>query len=149
MTIGVNWASKFLKVGEQDIKLFIWDTGGQENFANVRALYYKGSAGALCVFDLTNRESFEHVPKWMEEIKRNAHEVPIVLVGNKADLPNRQVTQEEAESLAQKIKVKYMESSAKTGEGVGDCYAIIAEQMLKNHLQTMGAGQSTETAKTG
>ncbi len=129
MTIGVGFAIKNLEIGGKKIKLHVWDTGGQERFANVRALYYKGSSGALCMFDLTNRESFEHVPKWLDEIKVITGVLPIVLVGNKSDLPNRNVPREEAEALAKKLGLLYMETSAKTGTGVTDCFTILASIM--------------------
>ncbi len=135
-TIGVNWASRQVDVFGQEVKLMIWDTGGQDAFATVRTQFYKGAFGVLVVFDLTNRESFEHVPKWLEEIKASAKAIPIILVGNKSDLPDRQVSREEAEAFADKINVSYMESSAKTGAGVGDCFAILAGQILKDFLQS-------------
>ncbi len=135
-TIGVNWATKQVDVLGQEVKLMIWDTGGQDAFASVRAQFYKGATGVLCLFDLTNRESFDHVPKWLEEIKTNAKGKPIVLVGNKSDLPDRQVSREEAETLADKLNISYIESSAKTGAGVGDCFAVLAGQILKDFLQS-------------
>ncbi len=135
-TIGVNWASKQVDVAGQEVRLMIWDTGGQDAFVNVRSQYYKGASGILCVFDLTNRASFEHVPKWLEETKAGGKEMPIVLVGNKSDLPDRQVSREEAEAFADKVNISYVESSAKTGAGVGDCFAILAGQILKDFLQS-------------
>ncbi len=132
MTIGVGFSTKHITINQKRIRLTVWDTGGQERFSTVRALYYKGSSGALCVFDLTNRESFDHVSKWLDEIKANAGAMPVVLVGNKADLPNRKVPREEAEALAKKSNLRYMESSAKTGEGVGDCFALLASIMLSS-----------------
>ncbi len=135
-TIGVNWASKQVDVFGTEVRLIIWDTGGQDAFATVRSQFYKGASGVLCLFDLTNRESFNHVPKWLEEIKTNTKDVPVVIVGNKSDLPDRQVSREEAEALADKANLSYVESSAKTGAGVGDCFAIIAGQILNTFLQS-------------
>ncbi len=129
MTIGVGFAVRNLEIEGKKIKIHVWDTGGQEHFATVRALYYKGSAGALCMFDLSNRESFEHVPKFLDEIKTAGLAVPVVLVGNKSDLPNREVPREEAESLANKLGLTYLESSAKTGNGVADCFTVLAALM--------------------
>ncbi len=130
MTIGVGFAVKNLEIAGKKIKLHVWDTGGQERFVNVRALYYKGSAGALCVFDLTNRESFEHVPNFLAEINTySGKTIPVVLVGNKSDLSNREVTREEAVTLAKKLGLFYLESSAKTGSGVTDCFTLLAAKM--------------------
>ncbi len=131
MTIGVGFAQKHITINKKRLRLTVWDTGGQERFATVRTLYYKGSSGVLCVFDLTNRESFDHVPKWLDEIKAIAGEMPVVLVGNKSDLPNRKVPREEAEDLAKKLNLRYMESSAKTGDGVTDCFDLLGSIMLE------------------
>jgi small GTP-binding protein len=130
MTIGVEFAVKLIEIGGFKTKLQIWDTGGQERFSYVRPLYYKGAMGALCVFDLTNRESFDHVPNWIDEVKANVGEVPMVLVGNKADLPGREVPRDEAEGTAKKFNMYYLESSAKTGDGVGDCFGVLAAMMI-------------------
>lgn len=145
-TIGVNWASKQVDVFGQEVRLMIWDTGGQDAFVNVRSQYYKGASGILCVFDLTNRVSFEHVPKWLEETKAGGKQIPIVLVGNKSDLPDRQVSSEEAEAFADKHNISYVESSAKTGARVGDCFAILAGQILKEFLEAHPV-ESTPIAK--
>ncbi|MHA1999912.1 MAG: GTP-binding protein, partial [Promethearchaeota archaeon] len=95
MTVGVDFSVKLIQVGERKVKLQTWDTGGQERFSFVRPLYYRGAMGALLVFDVSNRESFEHLPNWIEELTSNADPVPFVLVGNKVDLP-REVSSEEA-----------------------------------------------------
>src|SRR5271157_1316619 len=130
MTIGVDFSIKRVEIGDYKVKLHVWDTAGQEIFADVRPGHYKGAKGALCVFDLTSLESFDNVPEWIEEIKEYAGEIPIVLVGNKAGLPARDVTPEEEETCAQQANLHYMETSAKTGDNVGDCFAILASLML-------------------
>jgi small GTP-binding protein len=130
MTIGVDFSVKRLEIGDSKVKLHVWDTAGQEFFANVRPGHYKGAKGALCVFDLTSLESFDHSPEWLEEIKEYAGDIPVLLVGNKSDLPERDVTREEAEAFAQQYNLHYMETSAKTGENVGDCFKALASLML-------------------
>ncbi|MHA1731280.1 MAG: GTP-binding protein, partial [Promethearchaeota archaeon] len=131
MTIGVEFAVKLIEIAGNKTKLQIWDTGGQERFSYVRPLYYRGAMGALVLFDVTNRESFDHVPNWLEEVNQNVGEVPMVLVGNKADLVDeRQVTFEEGKAMADRFGMLYLESSAKTGEGVGDCFAVLGALMI-------------------
>ncbi len=66
MTVGVDFSVKLIQVGDKRTKLQVWDTGGQERFSFVRPLYYKGAMGALLVFDVSNRESFDHLTNWME-----------------------------------------------------------------------------------
>ncbi|MBD3354066.1 MAG: GTP-binding protein, partial [Candidatus Lokiarchaeota archaeon] len=133
MTIGVEFAVKTIDIDEigKSVKLQIWDTGGQERFQYVRPLYYRGSMGAIVLFDLTNRESFEHIAKWIEEVQANAGEIPMLLVGNKKDLVDeRQVDREEAEEFAKEFEMYYIESSAKDGTGVGDVFAILSCLMI-------------------
>ncbi len=130
MTIGVEFAVKLIEIAGYKTKLQIWDTGGQERFSYVRPLYYRGAMGALLVFDLSNRESFEHLANWIDEVRSNVGEIPLVLVGNKSDLPGREVPREECESFSKKFNMYYLESSAKTGDGVTDCFGVLAAMMI-------------------
>jgi len=136
MTIGVDFHVKTISIdtseGELRCKLQIWDTGGQERFSSIRPMYYRGSLGALVIYDLTNYESFEHLPQWIEEIRANIkNEIPLLLVGNKSDLiQERSVTMEEINDFTGKFNLYYMETSAKTGDGVGDCFQVLAALMI-------------------
>jgi len=131
LTIGVEFAVKTININNYNVKLQIWDTGGQERFRYVRPLYYKGSMGCIILFDLTNRESFDHVPKWLEEVKKESGNIPILLVGNKSDLINeRAVSLDEALQISKDLNMFYVESSAKNGKGVGDVFAILSLLMI-------------------
>jgi len=136
MTIGVDFHVKTIAIdaleGPIRAKLQIWDTGGQERFSSIRPMYYRGSLGALLIFDLTNAASFEHLPQWIEEVRANVKsEIPLLLVGNKSDLiDQRVVSLEEINSFTSTFNLYYMETSAKTGEGVGDCFHILACLMI-------------------
>ncbi|MFX1503800.1 MAG: GTP-binding protein, partial [Promethearchaeota archaeon] len=136
MTIGVDFHVKTISIdsveGTIRAKLQIWDTGGQERFSSIRPMYYRGSLGALLIFDLTNPASFEHLPQWIEEVRANVKtEIPLLLVGNKSDLiDQRTVSLEEINNFTKNFNLYYMETSAKTGEGVGDCFYILACLMI-------------------
>jgi Ras-related protein Rab-1A len=136
MTIGVDFHVKTIDVqtdnGVVKTKLQIWDTGGQERFASIRPMYYRGALGALIIFDLTSSPSFEHLPQWIEEVRANAkEEIPLLLVGNKDDLvEQRQVSLEEINEFTDDFNLYYMETSAKTGDNVGDCFHILACLMI-------------------
>jgi small GTP-binding protein len=136
MTIGVDFHVKTITIdsveGPIRAKLQIWDTGGQERFSSIRPMYYRGSLGALLIFDLTNTASFEHLPQWIEEIRANVKtEIPLLLVGNKSDLVDqRTISLEELNKFTENFNLYYMETSAKTGEGVGDCFYILACLMI-------------------
>ncbi len=135
MTIGVDFAVKTIDVGTTEgakkIKLQIWDTGGQERFSYVRPLYYKGAMGGLVVFDVTQVESFQNIPKWFEEVKKNRGNIPLILVGNKVDLPDRKINGEQAKEIAKKNGVQYLETSAKTGESIERIFLELSKSMVQ------------------
>jgi len=136
MTIGVDFHVKTISIdtveGPIKCKLQLWDTGGQERFSSIRPMYYRGSLGVVLVYDVTNSASFEHLPQWIEEVRANIKaDVPILLVGNKSDLADqRAVSIEELNIFTRDFNLYYMETSAKTGDGVGDCFYILACLMI-------------------
>ena len=86
-TIGVEFGSRVITLGDKRIKMQIWDTAGQERFRSVTRSYYRGAFGALVVYDVTKRATFEHVENWLEDARTLAHEnVCCILCGNKCDL---------------------------------------------------------------
>jgi len=131
MTIGVGFSLKMIDVDGSRSKLQIWDTGGQEQFSYVRPLYYKGSLGGLVVFDRTNRQSFLNIPKWFKEVYDNCgNTLPLILVGNKVDLPDIQVTTEEAQALAKEFNTIYFDASAKSGKSVNTIFETLTRMII-------------------
>ena len=97
----------------------VWDTAGQESFKSMTRAYYRGSVAAFLVFDVTKRSSFCSLERWVEEIGNNASQsIVIVVIGNKADLGERVVKEEEGRAFASENSLLYGETSAKSGEGV-------------------------------
>jgi Ras-related protein Rab-2A len=87
LTIGVEFGTKMMAINDVKIKLHIWDTAGTESFRSVTKGYYKGSIAALVVYDITNKQSFDHVVSWVEELQQTANSKMLMcLVGNKSDL---------------------------------------------------------------
>jgi GTPase SAR1 family protein len=95
-------------------------------------MYYQGALGAVLVYDLTNYASFEHLSKWIEEVRTNIkYEIPLLLVGSKNDLADRRmVSIGEVNNFTRDSNLFYMETSAKTGDGVMDCFYILTSLML-------------------
>jgi len=133
MTIGADFAAKKDTVDGMDVTAQIWDLAGQTRYSSVRQGYYRGSVGALLVYDIVRRATFEAIPNWLNELISNNNEtmVPVVLIGNKGDLRGMdpdEVTREEGESYAQVLSdwcgfdVPYVESSALTGELVDEAF---------------------------
>ena len=95
-SIGVDFKLKNIEVDNKKVKLQIWDTAGQERFRTITTSYYKGAQAIVVVFDITDKDSFEHVKNWMADVDKFAKEgVLRILVGNKCDLEHkRQVSNE-------------------------------------------------------
>ena len=90
LTIGVEFGAKSIEIDNKIIKIQIWDTAGQEAFQAITRTYYKGAVGALLVYDITRRETFTHITKWLEEVKMNSSKsIVCILIGNKKDLENK------------------------------------------------------------
>ena len=130
---GVGHYSKNIKIEGKNITLQIWAISTQERFSFLRSGYYRGSNGGLFIFDLTSYESFEHLPKWIEEVRSNVmSDTPLLLIGNKSDLTDsRLVSKEEIKKFAQNININYIETSAKTGENVEKVFEALTIQILK------------------
>ena len=130
-TIGSNFLIKDVELDETNVRLLIWDIGGQEQFAKLRTIYFKGSNGALGVFDLTNPQSLLKLPGWISSIKKSVKKtIPMIIIGNKSDL-ERQVERSEAEDLASRLNCEYLETSAKTGTNVELAFETIAKACLQ------------------
>jgi len=133
MTIGVNFATKMISLDNGvKVKLSIWDTAGQERFHFLLPSYYDGSSGGLLVFDVTRRESFTNLPKWIDQVRGKVSNIPLLLLGNKADLEDlRAVTTDEAKQFAAQNGLVYSETSAKDGTNVDDVFAALTQFMTE------------------
>ena len=123
-TLGIEFANKHLIYNNTDYLVQIWDSAGQENFRSVTRAYYKASAVAMVVYDITKEESFEHIKTWLSDCKELApNTVLLVLVGNKTDLEEQRViSKERGENLAKENNMLFFETSAKLGDGIEQAF---------------------------
>ena len=123
-TLGIEFANKHLIYNNTDYLIQIWDTAGQENFRSVTRAYYKASAVAMVVYDITKEETFEHIQAWLKDCKELApRTVLLVLVGNKSDLEDQRViTKERGEYLAKENNMMFFETSALNGNGIEEAF---------------------------
>eukprot|EP00357_Protocruzia_adherens_P019769 CAMPEP_0115006326 /NCGR_PEP_ID=MMETSP0216-20121206/20431_1 /TAXON_ID=223996 /ORGANISM="Protocruzia adherens, Strain Boccale" /LENGTH=215 /DNA_ID=CAMNT_0002372883 /DNA_START=137 /DNA_END=784 /DNA_ORIENTATION=+ len=129
ITIGVEFGSRMITIDNKQIKLQIWDTAGQESFRSITRSYYRGAAGALLVYDVTRRDTFNHLARWLEEARQNGNpNMTIILIGNKCDMDMRRaVSTEEGEQFARENGLIFLETSAKTAHNVVEAFANTAK----------------------
>jgi len=134
LTIGVEFGARMITIDNRQIKLQIWDTAGQESFRSITRSYYRGAAGALLVYDITRRETFNHLTRWLEEARQNSNSnMAIMLIGNKCDLEHRRaVSTQEGEQFAQENGLIFLETSAKTSTNVEMAFNKTAEKIYDN-----------------
>uniref|UniRef100_A0A5B7A4W0 Putative ras-related protein RABA5c n=1 Tax=Davidia involucrata TaxID=16924 RepID=A0A5B7A4W0_DAVIN len=133
-TIGVEFQTQSMDIDGKEVKAQIWDTAGQERFRAVTSAYYRGAVGALIVYDISRRTTFESVGRWLDEL--NSHSdttVARMLVGNKCDLENiRDVSVEEGKNLAEEEGLFFIETSALDSMNVKKAFEIVIREIYDN-----------------
>jgi len=130
-TIGIDFLSKTMYLEDRVTRLQLWDTAGQERFRSLIPSYIRDSSVAIIVYDITNKQSYINVDKWIEDVRdERGDDVVIMLVGNKNDLnSHRQVTMMEGEEKSKKLNVMFMETSAKSGENIKTLFRTVATKL--------------------
>lgn len=158
--LGVEFDTRILQVDGIPIKIQIWDTAGQERYNAVAPCYYRGSKGILLVYDITQRSTYEHIDRWLKEIRENecnhSEDAVIMLVGNKTDLEqSRTVSTEEAQKFAEANNLLFIETSALSGSNIEAAYLNVLNEILQNERknpsnedQSSGTKLSTANSKT-
>jgi len=126
-TVGIEKNNSIIDLESgETIKLKLWDTAGQERFQSISVNTLKNSQAAIVVFDLTNKESFQRVTNWLNRIRDYSSKLPIGLFGNKSDLDNRIISQEDIDKLCEKENLVYFETSAKTNTNITEGFVKVA-----------------------
>ncbi|CAM9486019.1 ras-related protein Rab-2A [Petromyzon marinus] len=133
LTIGVEFGARMITIDGKQVKLQIWDTAGQESFRSITRSYYRGAAGALLVYDITRRDTFNHLTTWLEDARQHSNSnMVIMLIGNKSDLESRrEVKREEGEAFAREHGLVFMETSAKTASNVEEAFINTAKEIYE------------------
>jgi len=151
-TIGVEFAFKTIEIRGDEIKGQIWDTSGEERYRAVTSAYYRGSVGAVIAFDVTKYKTFTNLETWLDQLKQYADpNIVICIVGNKIDLPNREVTTREASEFARDNGCFYMETSALDGTGVNQAFYKVMEKiytMVKSKQRNSGNRSNAAISNT-
>lgn len=135
-TIGVDFLERQIQVNDEDVRLMLWDTAGQEEFDAITKAYYRGAHACVLAFSTTDRESFEAIPSWREKVVAEVGDIPTVLVQNKIDLLDDSVIKnEEAEGLAKKLKLRFYRTSVKEDLNVTEVFKYLADKYLQRLKQ--------------
>jgi len=142
-TLGVEFATKTMLIENATLKAQIWDTCGQEQFRALTKTYYKKAVGALVVYDITKKQTFDGIDKWYQDIKENAEEeVVLMLVGNKADLKHlREVETQQAAEIAKNKNMAFIETSALDSTNVEAAFQMIVQQIYTTFQKTKNPSQ--------
>ncbi|XP_051974220.1 ras-related protein Rab-19-like [Xyrauchen texanus] len=135
-TIGVDFTVRTLNVEGKRVKMQVWDTAGQERFRTITQSYYRSAHGAMIAYDITRRDTFDSVPRWIHEVNQfGAANVLLALIGNKSDLESkRDVDFEDACKLAEEEgMLAALETSAKRAQSIQDVFVMMARELLLRH----------------
>ncbi|CAI9103139.1 OLC1v1001583C1 [Oldenlandia corymbosa var. corymbosa] len=150
-TIGVEFQTRTVVIDHKTVKAQIWDTAGQERYRAVTSAYYRGAVGAMLVYDITKRASFDHVARWLEELRGHADKnIVIMLVGNKSDLESlRDVPTDDAKEFAQKEGLYFMETSALEATNVEPSFLTVLSEIYRIvSKKSLVANEEAESGKS-
>lgn len=130
-TIGVEFGTRSVSIDGKIIKAQLWDTAGQERYRAITSAFYRGAMGALIVYDITKRDSFDAVERWLKELKYNADSrIVVMLIGNKCDLKQqRQVSIQDGTNVARKMNVSFLETSALDATNVDESFKQVLKEI--------------------
>ncbi|PIN01160.1 GTPase Rab11/YPT3, small G protein superfamily [Handroanthus impetiginosus] len=130
-TIGVEFQTQKMEINGKEVKAQIWDTAGQERFRAVTSAYYRGAVGALLVYDISRRQTFESIGRWLNELQTHSDmNVVTILVGNKTDLKDaREVTTAEGKALAETQGLFFIETSALDSSNVAAAFQTVVREI--------------------
>jgi small GTP-binding protein len=131
-TIGIDYRMKVIMCKENQVKLKIFDTAGQEKFRNITKQFYKNADGIMLVYDVTSRDSFENIGYWMRQIQMftQKENISTILIGNKSDSQARTVSFDEGQKLSQEYNIKFLETSAANGENIEEAFSSLSQELI-------------------
>ena len=148
-TVGVELGTKNIQIDNKIIKVQIWDTAGQERYKAITSAYYKGAKGAIIVYDITRKITFDNIEKWIGDLKVNGDEnIIIFLVGNKSDLnDNREVSKEDGLNKSEKFNIPFLETSALCGENISKVFEELIQKVYINNKEELVEHNKKEIKK--
>ena len=157
-TVGVEFGSKLFNIEGHNIKAQIWDTAGQEKYKAITGAYYKGSKGAFVVYDITRKDTFDSIDRWINDLKSTADpKITIILIWNKCDLEHRrEILKAQGEEKAKSFGCAFLETSALSGDNLDNAFQMMISEIFKkfknetivdDDLDNMGKGEDVKLNK--
>ena len=134
------------------MKLAIWDTAGQERYHALNSVYYRSSSGAVIVYDVTDLDSWTKVQQWSMELRKYLEvDTPIMIAGNKCDMPqsSQTVDKSQAEDFCRQNDYTHVSTSAKTGHNVEEIFAQLGQKILEKAAKVTQAPDGKKFKKSG
>ena len=128
-TIGVDYMDKTIKYKNINIKLQIWDTSGQEKFRSIARNFYRNSDAIFIVFDLNNKDTYNSIKQWINDVEEYCPNIKKILLGNKSDL-EKNVSEEIIKNFAKENNLQYFETSAKNGTNIKEAFKAMVDLLL-------------------
>ena len=140
-TVGVEFGSKQFNIQGHQVKAQIWDTAGQERYKAITSAYYKGAKGAFIVYDISRKNTFDSISRWVSDITATADKkITLILIGNKSDLEDqRQVTKEQGEEKAKEFGLAFLETSASSGDNLEKAFSLMINEVYKKCQEDINA----------
>ena len=150
-TVGVEFGSKLFNHEGHKIKAQIWDTAGQEKYKAITGAYYKGSKGAFVVYDITRKETFASIDRWVNDLKTTSDpKLTIILIGNKNDMEdNRQVSKEQGEEKAKSFECAFLETSALSGDNLDKAFNLMVKEIYEKFNNDSSGEEGSDNPKKG
>ncbi|WOH02266.1 hypothetical protein DCAR_0521655 [Daucus carota subsp. sativus] len=147
-TIGVEFATRTLQIDGKTVKAQIWDTAGQERYRAITSAYYRGAVGAFIVYDITKRQTFDNVQRWLRELRDHADSnIVLMMAGNKSDLNHlRAVAEQDGQALAEKEGLSFLETSALEASNIERAFQTVLTEIY--HIMNKKALAAEEAAAT-
>lgn len=139
LTIGASYSSKTININNKLYKYYIWDTAGQEKYRSLAPMYYRNAHIAILVYDITNKESFLSIDRWIDELNKFANNnIIIIIIGNKSDLNHkRQISTKKVKNFADEKNIYFIETSAKNNNNIIELFNHISTLISNNNIHEL------------
>ena len=150
-TVGVEFMSKTFIVNKKVFKVELWDTAGQERYKAITAAYYKGAKGAMIVYDVTSKSTFDNVDKWCNELRmKGSNNINIIMIGNKTDLKdNIVINSDMSQEKGKFLQIPVMETSALDSSNVKEAFYLLIQEMYLSFINKENKNAKSDSIEEG